>query len=380
MNKWKIFSLRVKAIARKEFIQLRRDKRMLFIAFIAPIIQLTLFGYAATLDVKSVPVVVCDMDQSMQSRTILNDITASGYFAIQSRVPSLHDVRKNLDDGIAMVGIVIPEGLERDINGGRKAHIQTIIDGSNAIYATMVRSYLERILTNRALELSTEEMSKNGLIPFTPLNIQPRVWYNPTLKSRDFMVPGVFALVLMIISTVLTSMAIVKEKERGTIEQLIVTPIKPTELIAGKLLPFSIISLIDIALVTMVAVFWFKIPLHGSFILLFLLSALFMLTTLGLGLLISTVSKTQQQAMMISMLIIMPIILLSGVMSPIDNMPVAVQYFTLLIPLRYFIVIVRSIFMKGSGMSILWPDTIALAAFGIVLFLLSVSRFNKRIG
>ncbi len=380
MKKWKIFLLRVKAIARKEFIQLRRDRRMLFVAFMAPIIQLTLFGYAATLDVKSVPVVVCDMDQSLQSRAILNDITASGYFVIQGRVPSIRDVRKSLDDGNAMVGIVIPDGLERDINGGRKGHIQTIIDGSNAIYATMVRSYLERIVTNRALELSAEQMSKNGLQPFTPLNIQPRVWYNPTLKSRDFMVPGVFALVLMIISTVLTSMAIVKEKERGTIEQLIVTPIKPIELIAGKLLPFAIISLVDITLVTMVAVFWFQIPLHGSFILLFALSALFMLTTLGLGLLISTVSKTQQQAMMISMLLIMPIILLSGVMSPIDNMPVAVQYFTLLIPLRYFIVIVRSIFMKGSGMSMLWPDTLALAAFGIVLFLLSVSRFNKRIG
>jgi ABC-2 type transport system permease protein len=380
MINWKLFILRVKAIARKEFIQLMRDKRMLFIAFMAPIIQLTLFGYAATLDVKSVPVVVCDMDQSMQSRAIINDITASGYFVIQSKVASIHDVKKSLDDGTAMVGIVIPEGLERDINGGKKAHIQTIIDGSNAIYATMVRSYLERIITNRALELSAKQMSRNGLQPFTPLNIQPRIWYNPTLKSRDFMVPGVFALVLMIISTVLTSMAIVKEKERGTIEQLIVTPIKPIELIAGKLLPFSIISFIDIALVTMVAVFWFRIPLHGSFILLFLLSALFMLTTLGLGLFISTVSKTQQQAMMIAMLIIMPIILLSGVMSPIDNMPVPVQYFTFLIPLRYFIVIVRYIFMKGAGMGILWPDVVALALFGIVLFLLSVSRFNKRIG
>ncbi len=380
MTHWRIFLLRVKAIARKEFIQLRRDRRMLFIAFAAPIIQLTLFGYAATLDVKSVPVVVCDMDKSMQSRAVLNDLTASGYFVIQENVPSIADVRNSIDNNSAMVGIVIPDGLERDINAGRKAHLQTIIDGSNAIYATMVRSYLERIITNRALELSTGQMSKNGMSPVTPLDIQPRVWYNPTLKSRDFMVPGVFALVLMIISTVLTSMAIVKEKERGTIEQLIVTPIKPIELIAGKLLPFAVISLIDITLVTMVAVFWFQIPLQGSFILLFLLSALFMLTTLGLGLLISTVSKTQQQAMMISMLLIMPIILLSGVMSPIDNMPVAVQYFTLLIPLRYFIVIVRSIFMKGAGMSILWPDATALAVFGIVLFLLSVSRFNKRIG
>ncbi len=380
MTSWQLFLLRVKAIARKEFIQLRRDPRMLFIAFMAPIIQLTLFGYAATLDVKSVPVVVCDMDQSMQSRAVLNAVTSSGYFDIESRVPSVRDVRRSIDDGDAMVGIVIPDGLERDINAGKKAHIQTIIDGSNAIYATMVRSYLERIITNRALDLSAVEMSRNGYKPYTPLDIQQRVWYNPTLKSRDFMVPGVFALVLMIISTVLTSMAIVKEKERGTIEQLIVTPIKPLELIAGKLLPFAIISLIDITLVTMVAVFWFRIPLHGSFALLFLLSALFMLTTLGLGLLISTVSRTQQQAMMISLLLIMPIILLSGVMSPIENMPIGVQYFTLLIPLRYFIVIVRSIFMKGSGMSILWPDALALAAFGIVLFLLSVSRFNKRIG
>ncbi|MGB9735795.1 MAG: ABC transporter permease [bacterium] len=380
MSKWRIFVLRVKAIARKEFIQLRRDKRMLFIAFMAPIIQLTLFGYAATLDVKSVPVVVCDMDQSMQSRAILNSITASGYFVIQSRVFSIDDVRKSLDDGKAMVGIVIPEGLERDINAGKKVDIQTIIDGSNAIYATMVRSYLERIITNRALDLSTEQISKYGVKFFDPLDIQPRIWYNPTLKSRDFMVPGVFALVLMIISTVLTSMAIVKEKERGTIEQLIVTPIKPIELIAGKLLPFSIISIIDIVLVTMVAVFWFRIPLHGSFVLLFLLSVLFMLTTLGLGLFISTISKTQQQAMMISMLIIMPIILLSGVMSPIDNMPVIVQYFTFLIPLRYFIVIVRYTFMKGAGLHILWPDALALAIFGITLFLLSVNRFNKRIG
>lgn len=380
MTRWHVFLLRVKAIARKEFIQLRRDKRMLFIAFMAPIIQLTLFGYAATLDVKSVPVVVCDMDQSMQSRAILNDLSASGYFIIHDRVPSIRDVRKALDDGVAMVGVVIPDGLERDINAGKKAHFQTIIDGSNAIYATLVRSYLERIITNRALELSDADMARNGLKPFHPLDIRQRVWYNPTLKSRDFMVPGVFALVLMIISTVLTSMAIVKEKERGTIEQLIVTPIKPLELIVGKLLPFAIISLVDITLVTMVSIFWFRIPLHGSFVLLFLLSALFMLTTLGLGLLISTISRTQQQAMMISMLLIMPIILLSGVMSPIENMPLGVQYFTLLIPLRYFIVIVRSIFMKGSGISILWPDALALAAFGIVLFLLSVSRFNKRIG
>ena len=380
MTSWQLFLLRVKAIARKEFIQLRRDPRMLFIAFMAPIIQLTLFGYAATLDVKSVPVVVCDMDQSMQSRAVLNAVTSSGYFNIESRVPSVRDVRQIIDDGDAMVGIVIPDGLERDINAGKKAHIQTIIDGSNAIYATMVRSYLERIITNRALDLSAAEMSRNGYKPYTPLDIQQRVWYNPTLKSRDFMVPGVFALVLMIISTVLTSMAIVKEKERGTIEQLIVTPIKPLELIAGKLLPFAIISLVDITLVTMVAVFWFQIPLHGSFVLLFLLSALFMLTTLGLGLLISTVSRTQQQAMMISLLLIMPIILLSGVMSPIENMPIGVQYFTLLIPLRYFIVIVRAIFMKGSGMSILWPEALALAVFGIVLFLLRVSRFNKRIG
>lgn len=380
MNNFQIFILRVKAIARKEVIQLTRDKRMLFIAFMAPIIQLTLFGYAATLDVKSVPVVVCDMDQSLQSRAILNDITASGYFVVQNKVSSIKEVRKSLDDGSDMLGIVIPEGFERDINAGRKAYIQTIIDGSNAIYATMVRSYLERIITNRAFKLSDNEIAKHGFKPFTPLDIEPRVWYNPTLKSRDFMVPGVFALVLMIISTVLTSMAIVKEKERGTIEQLIVTPIKPLELIAGKLLPFSIISVIDIILVTMVAIFWFKIPLHGSFILLFLLSVLFMLTTLGLGLFISTISKTQQQAMMISMLIIMPIILLSGVMSPIDNMPVIVQYFTFLIPLRYFIVIVRYIFMKGSGLSILWPDATALAFFGIVLFLLSVKRFNKRVG
>ncbi len=380
MSRWKIFSLRVKAIARKEFIQLRRDRRMLFIAFMAPIIQLTLFGYAATLDVKSVPVVVCDMDKSMQSRAVVNDLTASGYFFIQQDVPSIADVRKSIDDNKAMVGIIMPEGLERNINAGRKAHLQILIDGSNAIYATMVRSYLERIITNRALELSNEQMSKKGLSPPAPLSVQPRVWYNPTLKSRDFMVPGVFALVLMIISTVLTAMAIVKEKERGTIEQLIVTPIKPVELIAGKLLPFAMISVIDIVLVTLVAVFWFKIPLHGSFVLLFLLAALFMLTTLGLGLFISTISKTQQQAMMISMLLIMPIILLSGVMSPIENMPVGVQYFTFLIPLRYFIVIVRSIFMKGAGMSILWPDALALAVFGIVFFLLSAGRFQKRIG
>ncbi len=376
----KIFLLRVKAIARKELIQLRRDRRMLFIAFMAPIIQLTLFGYAATLDVTAVPVVVCDLDRSMQSRAILSDLTASGYFVIRDSVSSLSAVRADIDDNSDMVGIVIPEGLERDIDRGRRAVVQTVIDGSNAIYATMVRSYLEQIIAHRALELSDARISRSGLKPVVPLDVRPRVWYNPTLKSRDFMVPGVFALVLMIISTVLTSMAIVKEKERGTIEQLIVTPIRPVELIAGKLLPFAIISFIDIVLVTLVAVFWFGIPLHGSFVLLFLLSALFLLTTLGLGLLISTVSKTQQQAMMISMLLIMPIILLSGVFSPIDNMPVSVQYFTYLIPLRYFIVIVRYIFMKGAGLSVLWPYALALAAFGVALFLLSAARFKKRIG
>lgn len=380
MTKWKLFVQRVRAVAKKEFIQMRRDKRMLFIAFAAPIIQLTLFGYAATLDVKSVPVVVCDLDRSMQSRAVLDAVTASGYFAVKESVPGIGDLRRSIDDNRAMVGIVIPDGFERRINAGKQADLQVIIDGSNAIYATLVRSYIERIIVNRALVLTKEMISKKGLPFVSVLDVEPKVWYNPTLKSKDFMVPGVLALVLMIISTVLTSMAVVKEKERGTIEQLIVTPIKPIELIAGKLTPFAIISLIDIVLVTMVAVFWFHIPLRGSFVLLFSLSALFMLTTLGLGLFISTVSKTQQQAMVISMLLIMPMILLSGVLSPIDNMPVLIQYITFLIPLRYFIVIARYVFMKGAGLSILWPEALVLGIMGIAIFLVSVNRFQKRLG
>jgi ABC-2 type transport system permease protein len=365
----------------KEFLQLKRDPRMLLVSFMAPVLQLILLGYAATTDVKDIPMLVCDQDRTSKSREFVNQFVNSGYFVVESEVHSLSEIDRNIEDGHVWLALVIPPNFSNDLLAHRATSVQLDADGSDANSANISIGYASQIISTYSRSIVTEVRKQFPHLS-RPAVVYPevRVWYNPDLTSRNFMVPGVLALVLMIITMTLTALAVVKEKEIGTLEQLMVTPIKPHQLIIGKLLPFVIIAGLDVMLVILVARFWFDVPLQGSVALLLALSGLFVLTTLGLGLFVSTISKTQQQAMMTAQFFFfMPFMFLSGFAFPIENMPQAIQYITYLIPLRYFIVIIRGVFLKGIGIRELWPQAVALLAFGVTIFTLSVLRFRKRL-
>ncbi|MCP4634829.1 MAG: ABC transporter permease [candidate division Zixibacteria bacterium] len=369
-------------LLKKEFLQFRRDKRMFAISFIAPVFQLIMLGYAANLDVSNMPTVVYNNDNSQISRELVNEFSNSGYFEIVRQLDRYSDINETIDNGTASIAIVIPIGFGNDIKAGKTAALQVISDGSDANSATIGLNYISMIVADYSSDILFDSFkrAKGQTIKLPLIKPEVRIWYNPALKSRNFMVPGVLAMLLMVVTMILTSLAIVKEREIGTMEQLIVTPIKPFQLILGKVLPFSIIGFIDILLVIMVAVFWFGIPVKGNAFLLLVLSVIFLMTTLGLGMLISTFSRTQQQAMMSAIFfIMMPMMFLSGFIFPIENMPRVIQYFSYLLPLRYFFVIIRGIFLKGAGIVELWDETAALIIFGIVILSLSIARFQKRL-
>jgi len=370
--------LKVAHIIRKEFIQLRRDRRMFFIIFFSPVLQLILLGYAANLDIRNIPVVVCDLDATRTSRDFIAQFPASGYFSLQATVDRAEDVDAYIDRGKASLAIILPKGMGRRLAGRESVRVQVIVDGAesqSAIvglnYATMIGLQYSRQILLQRLRSASPGLSVPRVEP------EVRVWYNPELRSRNFMIPGVLAMVLMIITMMLTSLGIVKEKELGTMEQLIVTPVRPHELILGKLLPFFLIGLVEITVVVAVAVFGFGVPVKGSIWLLFGLSPTFMLTTLGLGLFISTISRNQQQAMLTAAFFIIPQIILSGFVFPIENMPRLIQGLTYVVPLRYFLVIIRGLFLKAVGLNALWDETAALLVFGLAILGLSILRFRK---
>ncbi len=370
-------------IIRKEFIQISRDRKMLPIIFFAPVFQLIILGYAANLDVKDIPTVVCDLDRSSRSRELVDAFTNSGFFSVVRDVNDIREVDPYIDNGDASLAIVIPIDFSRDLLAGKQAELQIIADGSDANLATTGLAYAEAIVTGYSIKIALKRVRGSPFAKLTGAGIDPqvRVWYNPDLKSRNFMVPGILGLLLMLMTMLLTSLAVVKEKEIGTMEQLVVTPIKPYQLIIGKLTPFAIIGIIDIVLVLLVATFWFDIPVRGSILQLFLLCIVFLMTTLGLGLFVSTVSNTQQQAMMTSTFFVMqPMIFLSGFVFPIENMPKVIQLYTYLLPLRYFFTIVRGIFLKGVGLPELWDEALVLFIFGLAILALSVARFQKKLG
>jgi ABC-2 type transport system permease protein len=367
-------------IIRKEFIQLRRDRRMFFIVFFSPVLQLFLLGYAANLDIRNIPVVFCDLDATRTSRDFIARFPASGYFSLQATVDRVEDVDESIDRGKASLAVILPRGMGRRLAGRKSVRVQVIIDGAesqSAIvglnYATMIGLRYSRQILLERLRSTSPGLSMPRVEP------QVRVWYNPELRSRNFMIPGVLAMVLMIITMMLTSLGIVKEKELGTMEQLIVTPVRPHELILGKLLPFFLIGLVEITVVVAVAVFGFGVPVKGSVWLLFGLSPTFMLTTLGLGLFISTISRNQQQAMLTAAFFIIPQIILSGFIFPIENMPRLIQGLTYVVPLRYFLVIIRGLFLKAVGLNALWDETAALLVFGLAILGLSILRFRKKL-
>jgi ABC-2 type transport system permease protein len=363
----------------KEFIQVLRDPRMKALIFVMPVIQLIMFGYAVTTDVDHIRTAVCDLDKSPQSRALIERFTASGYFTVVDSTDRPERLGELLDRGKATIGIQINRGFADDLRSGRQAAIQTIVDGTDSNTGTVAMDYAQRITQAfskaRAAPIELTQLAQEQA---NPIELRSRAWFNPDLKSRYYNVPGVIAVVLLLISLLLTAMAIVREREIGTMEQLMVTPIRPLELILGKTLPFVLISFIDVLVVTFIGVNWFDVPIHGSLWLLLFGAGLYLMSTIGIGLFISTISQTQQQALMSSFFFYLPAVLLSGFMFPISNMPEPAQWITYLNPLRYFLVIIRDIFLKGSGLEILWPQFAALAVLGTALLFISSLRFKKR--
>ena len=367
---------RVGHLVRKEFLELRQDPRLFGIVILAPILQLAMLGYAATTDVRDVPVVVVDQDRSTASRELIARFEGSRNFAVVDALPSPKGIDAYLDGGDAWMALTIPAGYGERIRTGRPAEIQLIADGTDANSTNVALGYARALVVAYAREISASSGGR-GASPFIGADV--RVWFNPSLESRDFMIPGILALLLLVVTTNLSSMAIVREKEMGTLEQLNVTPLARWELIVGKLVPYALLGMVDVALVVAVAVGWFEVPLRGSFTLLVAMCLVYLLSTLGLGLFVSTISRTQQQAMMTtSFFFLLPMIFLSGFIFPIENMPEAIQRVTYLIPLRYFLVILRGIFLKGVGLDVFWPDALALLGWGMAILTLATLRSTKR--
>ncbi|HVL67546.1 MAG TPA: ABC transporter permease [Vicinamibacterales bacterium] len=361
----------------KEFLELRLNPRLFGIVIVAPILQLTLLGYAATTDVRDVPIVVADGDRTRPSRDLVYRFEASRHFTVVATVTTVGEAEAFLEQGRAWLALGIPPGYGRDMARGGSAVVQVAADGTDANSITAALGYANALVAGYARELVASRSASDAAAAGV-MDPRIRVWFNPELESRVFMIPGVLALVLLVVTANLAAMAIVREKEVGTLEQLNVTPLRRWELIVGKLLPYGVIGMIDVLLVTAVAVFWFDVPLRGSFPLLFALSLVYVLCTLALGLFVSTISSTQQQAMLTAVFFfLMPMIYLSGFVFPVENMPQPIQWLTYAIPLRYFLVILRGIFLKGVGLEVLWPQATALAAWGAVVFSLAVLRSTK---
>jgi ABC-2 type transport system permease protein len=366
---------RILGVARKELIQLRRDRRTLPLVLVAPVVQLLLFGYAATQDVRNVRIAVVDQSHTPLSRDIYRALAASGTFRVLE-VPNRAALQTSMLKGDAKAGLVMGPELERGLLRRQVTGIELFADGSEPNTATVASAYTQRIL----MTVVTNRIAARfpSLMPQAKTALVPRVLYNPDLVSRNYMVPGVLVMVLLIMTTVMTSVAIVREYERGTIEQLVVTPLRPSELLAGKLILYVVIGYIDKLLATTVATAWFRVPIHGSVLLLFVLAGPFLLATLGFGILASTVARTQQQSMLLSFMFMLPNTLLSGFMFPIESMPVPAQYFTYLIPGRYIMTIVRAVFLKGVGIEVLWPETVSLLVLGSVILVIAVVRYRSR--
>jgi len=365
---------RLRHLIRKEFLQLRRDRRMMLILIMAPVLQLFLFGYAVTLDIKHIGLVVCDRDRSPESRDLVGSFARAGYFDLRGWVDSPSAVDGPIESGDALAALYIPHDFSKRLARGETAQLQLILDGTDMNSAGVAAGYTGALVARYA------RMKAAHTPALARIEHRPRIWYNPELRSVIYMVPGVICMILGTVMTAMTAMAIVRERETGTLEQLIVTPIRPMELMLGKTLPFAGIGILDVAVIVAVARYWFGVQVAGSLVLLMSLAMLFLLTTLGLSLFVSTISRTQQQAMLTAFFIIMPSVILSGFMFPIENMPLAIQTITYAIPLRYFVEIVRGIFLRGAGIAILWPQVLALAALGGAIFGLSALRFQKRLG
>jgi len=363
----------------KEFIQVLRNPRMRAVIFVVPVVQVLIIGYAVSTDVRHVPMAVYDLDRTPATRDLLARFEGSGCFDVVRRITSEGEIQEVLDSGEAKTVLRLNRGFAEDLAGGRSASAQLLMDGSDSNTASVVLSYASRISAdfNRAVLEQRFARTAGVRLEAEPVALVSRAWFNPNLDSRNFFVPGVLAMLVAVVSIILSSMAIVREREIGTMEQIMVTPIGRLEFILGKTIPFALIGFVDVALITLIAVFWFRVPLLGNPLILFLGTGLYLLSTLGVGLFISTVSATQQQAMMTAFFFMLPAFMLSGFVYPIANMPVVVQWLTYLNPLRYYLVIIRGVYLKGLGLSVFWPQMLALAALGSAMLTLAAGRFRK---
>jgi ABC-2 type transport system permease protein len=370
---------RLKALIRKELTHMRRDPRTVVMIFIMPILQLLLLGYATNTDVRNVPTVVYDQDNSRASRALLSAYEATGYFSLDYVVFSEPDATKLVEGGRARVAIMIPPRYGSELEAGRKAVVAVLIDGSDPTVAGTALSTATLVGQAHGTAILTRQMAARGAARSVtlPLEVRTRVLYNPDMQSSYNMVPGLIAMILMMTTTTLTSSAIVKERERGTIEQLIVTPIRNWELIIAKITPYVLVSLSNVVVILVVGTLWFHVPIRGSFMLLFALTGLFLLPNLGIGLFVSTFARTQQQAQFMVMPILLPSMMLSGYIFPVAALPPALQAVSRLLPLTYFLTIARSIVIKGAGIDALIPQVTALAIFSVLLLAVAAWRFRK---
>jgi ABC-2 type transport system permease protein len=379
--------LRVKVLLRKELIQAMRDPRLRLLIFLPPLVQLVAFGYAANLDLKNIPVGLYDEDHSPLSRELTAAFTSSGYFRIVGIVSRPNEMTRLIDKGAAKAVFHFGPTFSSRIGGGRTAFVQVIVAGTDSNTASLVQNYATRIIdrfnrTKLDMRLDRNPSLRMILPAGSKGIVEPeiRVWFNTGLESRNFYVPGIIALVIMVSTLNLTAMSVVREKEIGTLEQIMVTPIRPIEFILGKTVPFAFIGIFQVALITSVGVFWFGVPMRGSLLLLFGCLLIYLLCTLSMGLFISTISRNQQQALVTIFFFTFPIILLSGFIFPIANMPKIIQFFTYINPLRYFLIIIRYIFLKGAGLDTLWPQIFPLFVISLGLMLLAVRRVRKTLG
>jgi ABC-2 type transport system permease protein len=372
---------RLLSLVRKEFIQIVRDPRTLAITFAMPVLQIFLLGYAATNDVRNVPLAVWDQDRSRASRELLDAYRAADYFHLDFEVDSEAELRRLIDGAQAQAGLIIPPDYSARVASGKGAQVALVVDGSDPTIAGTALSAATMIGQTKAQNLVVERAAARGQSAVTQIQVEVRtqVWYNPDLLSTYYMIPALIGLILMYMTILLTSTSIVRERERGTIEQLIVTPLSALELVVGKLTPYVLIAAFDMIEILVAGVLLFGVPINGSLPLLLLLSGLFLVTTLGLGLFVSTLANTQQEAMLTAVFFMLPAIFLSGFLFPLAGMPWYLQAVSYIIPLRYFLVIVRGIMLKGVGIDMLWNDVIALGIFAVVIMGGAALRFHKRL-
>ena len=376
----------------KELQQMSRDRKLYPLLFVAPILQIIILGYAATFDIHNIPTAVLDRDQTQLSRHYLRSFHHNGYFNIKYHVSNRNQIYRLLDSGKVKTGIEIPIDFAKKLKKGAPSPVQLIIDGTESNSATIALNYARIISEKFSSRLIMERIdlpsfNANDFLGSFRRDIgqtflvenRTRIWYNPDLTSADFMVPGVICMVLLIVTTNLTAISIVKEKEIGTMEQLLVTPIKPSELTIGKLIPYTLIGFIDVIFILTIGYLIFHIPFKGSLVLLLVLSIFYLFSTLGLGIFISTIVQSQEQSMILTFLIILTMVMLSGIIFPIANMPQVIQYLTYLMPIRYFAIIVRDILLRGVGIEILWPQALFLILLGTLTLFLSIKRLRGKI-